>query len=708
MLPAAVWLCATAVASAARNDALRTVTYHGYSVTVPRSWPIYDLSRAPHTCVRFDRHALYLGTPGAEQRCPANGVGRTEAILIEPTGAHGARSSARSPAAQPIAGPATTFVVPSAGVEVTATWLTDPHAVASALHRRTLAVAHGARLEPRRQPGGSGGGAPVPASVYTGPGFDACDAPSSTQMAAWTAHSPYHAIGIYIGGANAACPPSRDPNLTSTWLSDEAAAGWHFVPTYVGLQAQGACGCTAINPKQATAEGTAAADDAVVQAQSLDLGSGTPIYDDMESYSRTQTNTSAVLAYLAAWTTELHAKGYVSGVYGNANSAMADLATQYGTSYPEPDDIWFAAWPGEGSQTTSDPNIPSTDWINHQRLHQYSGGHNETYGGVTINIDGDYLDGATAGAVALGPAPPPTLSVSTWGAVTNLTTSWSGLGLTRWEVLAGTTPTALTPIRSAAPQGAQTKISVRSAAAYFAVQAIAGSGQVLASSAPVGSTPRLELFGRSSFYGLSSGIGAVPVGCYLPTPCQIVATISAGPTRLTRTRPEAFRAGGDGLLYYKLGWAGRRLLARTRGGKLPVEITITDTTGASTAAAMSLIPFMTSGRGPVRRVSPSPAFGAAGTTDFIHSRWGWGGILARCGSVPACWITPTLSVGRVTIASGRPQLVGGLELGYVTASLTPQGQRLLQAARGNQLGATLVLRSGTSTASARIALVQYG
>ena len=50
----------------------------------------------------------------------------------------------------------------------------------------------------------------------------------------------------------------------------------------------------------------------------------------------------------------------------------------------------------EWAGTTSDPYVPSGDWANHQRLHQYSGGHNETYGGVTLNIDGDYLDGATA------------------------------------------------------------------------------------------------------------------------------------------------------------------------------------------------------------------------------------------------------------------------------------------------------------------------
>ena len=51
---------------------------------------------------------------------------------------------------------------------------------------------------------------------------------------------------------------------------------------------------------------------------------------------------------------------------------------------------------GTGKRTTDDPYVPAGYWSDQQRLHQYEGGHNETYGGVTINIDGDYADGATA------------------------------------------------------------------------------------------------------------------------------------------------------------------------------------------------------------------------------------------------------------------------------------------------------------------------
>ncbi|MFZ0974127.1 MAG: hypothetical protein WAN22_17990, partial [Solirubrobacteraceae bacterium] len=66
----------------------KVVTYHGYRVVVPVTWPVYDLAADPSVCVRFNRHAVYLGQPSASQRCPAYAVGRTEAILVTPLVAH--------------------------------------------------------------------------------------------------------------------------------------------------------------------------------------------------------------------------------------------------------------------------------------------------------------------------------------------------------------------------------------------------------------------------------------------------------------------------------------------------------------------------------------------------------------------------------------------------------------------------------------------
>src|SRR5262249_14537315 len=170
------------------------------------------------------------------------------------------------------------------------------------------------------------------ASVYTGPGFDVCDTPSTRTMSAWSA-SRYRGIGVYIGGVNAACSQG---NLNRSWVATEVAAGWHLIPIYVGLQApSNGCGCTGMTTSQAGTQGTAAADDAIAQAQALGIPSGNPIYDDMEGYSTTSSNTSAVMTFLAAWTAELHAKGYVSGVYSSGASGISDLVARYHGGYLE-------------------------------------------------------------------------------------------------------------------------------------------------------------------------------------------------------------------------------------------------------------------------------------------------------------------------------------------------------------------------------------
>jgi hypothetical protein len=361
------------VASARRSIAPRVVRYHGYVLRVPRSWKVFDLRKAPRTCVRFDRHAVYLGRPGSQQSCPAHAIGRTEAILVSPATATVRRAIAHTAAGKHSAqgasaagvphveGSATTFVARNAGVLVTATWSRHAAVVAHALNRRSLTAAGAAheRAAGLRAAVASNRARTPPvrahtAAAFAGLGFDACSAPSPAAMSAWGT-SPYQAIGIYIGGANAAC---AQPNLTATWVAGEVAAGWHMIPLYVGLQApSNSCGCAGISPARASAQGTAAAQDAVVDAQGLGIPQGNPIYNDMEAYTLTKTNRSAVLAFLSAWTTQLHAQGYLSGVYSSTGSGIADLIGQLGTTFAEPDDIWFAEW--NNQQTTSRPTPAS-------------------------------------------------------------------------------------------------------------------------------------------------------------------------------------------------------------------------------------------------------------------------------------------------------------------------------------------------------------
>src|ERR1700704_2656131 len=129
---------------AARATPLKLVRYHGYVVKVPRSWRVYDLAKNPHVCVRFDRHAVYLGAPTAQEQCPAHTVGRTEAILLQPANATIRRALARSTAsaaaaaAVPRGAGAATFLARSRGIVVTATWSHDRDVVAGALNRPSL------------------------------------------------------------------------------------------------------------------------------------------------------------------------------------------------------------------------------------------------------------------------------------------------------------------------------------------------------------------------------------------------------------------------------------------------------------------------------------------------------------------------------------------------------------------------------------------
>ncbi len=257
-------------------------------------------------------------------------------------------------------------------------------------------------------------------------------------MSAW-ASSPYRAVGVYLGGANMAC---SQPNLTSSWVRTEEAAGWHLIPTYVGLQAPASsCGCAPIDPSRAGSQGAAAAADAIARAKPVGIGPGNPIYFDMEAYSRGGSNTSAVLAFLAGWTSELHSSGYVSGVYSSGGSGIRDLAAAYGTGYLEPDDIWIADW--NGLHTTLDPYVPDADWAAHQRIHQYSGGQNVTYGGVTMNIDGDYLDGATAGVGGGALLPDGTfVQVAGTGPIYRIA-GGAPLMVSSWDVFGGPQPVAV-------------------------------------------------------------------------------------------------------------------------------------------------------------------------------------------------------------------------------------------------------------------------
>src|SRR6202034_2312757 len=84
--------------ASAAPGAMRTVTYHGYEIDVPASWPVYNLAADPTRCVLFNQHAVYLGTPGTGQRCPARACAARRAVRPTATGDRGAAGQHRGAA----------------------------------------------------------------------------------------------------------------------------------------------------------------------------------------------------------------------------------------------------------------------------------------------------------------------------------------------------------------------------------------------------------------------------------------------------------------------------------------------------------------------------------------------------------------------------------------------------------------------------------
>ncbi|TDU89127.1 uncharacterized protein DUF1906 [Kribbella voronezhensis] len=390
----------------------QTVSYHGYQVTVPASWPVVDLTKDPTACVRYDRPAVYLGSSTAQADCPAHLVGRSEGIVLAPLTKPARSTDGELQVAAHDAGVlATAYYAP--GGEQTARNLLSTGRVMS----KSASIA-----QPKAQ-------AATPSVVATGTlngqAFDVCTAPPQSTMDAW-AGGKYQAIGIYLSGAVRAC---AQPNLTPEWVAANAAKNWQFLLLDVGLQAPcstvfSAAKKMSADPATARTQGRTAAGNAIAAAQALGFAQRSAIYSDIDDNYKpgTAACTAAVLSYLSGWTTELQSRGYVSGAYVNELAGGKDLSDAYNNaSYSRPDNLWFARWNGVNS--TASTVISATAWTNHQRVHQYQADQPETINGVTMKVDRNAVDLT---------APPAALTSFTG-------TGAAGSATLRWTVPAGTT-----------------------------------------------------------------------------------------------------------------------------------------------------------------------------------------------------------------------------------------------------------------------------
>lgn len=249
-------------------------------------------------------------------------------------------------------------------------------------------------------------GAVVTPGDFTGYGFDQCHTPEQWKMSRWLQSSPFLAVGIYISGDSRAC--REQPNLTPTWVSTQLAAGWRLLPITLGPQAS----CQpryprygddeTINPRPGTSglyglakkQGNQEAVKSVGVAADLGIAPGSTLWYDLEGFDLRNTNCrESALAFLSGWTWQIRQLGYVSGVYSSAGSGIKmldDARVDRPDEVVLPDQIWVARWDGVANTSTS--YLREDGWRPHARIKQYQGGHNETWGGVTINIDRNYLD----------------------------------------------------------------------------------------------------------------------------------------------------------------------------------------------------------------------------------------------------------------------------------------------------------------------------
>lgn len=232
-------------------------------------------------------------------------------------------------------------------------------------------------------------------------GFDKCTAGTVAQMQTWWNTSWFHDANIYMSGRNRGC---AQPQLTANWVKQVSAMGWGLIPTIVGYQSPCTVSTTSakLSYDVTTAEqqGRGEADIAVADAINLGFAAGSVLYYDMERYDETAATPGcrvATTAFLKGWTDRVNELNFVSGTYGSPKNAQEDWITLPTASRMHA--IWMARWDNVPNVWTyvSFPTFPTNVWDNHQRIKQWQAPHDETWGGVTFNIDGNISDGPVAG-----------------------------------------------------------------------------------------------------------------------------------------------------------------------------------------------------------------------------------------------------------------------------------------------------------------------
>ncbi len=260
-------------------------------------------------------------------------------------------------------------------------------------------------------------------AVGSGQGFDKCEVPTASQLQTWWNSSPYTSVNLYIGGSMRSCANSA---LNSSFVAQLSQQGWKFIPTWVGPQGGGNGCCSSIindDPTIAYNQGVSEANAAADVMVNLGLNSAV-IYYDLENYNTgNSTYRTAAKSFISGWSAQVRARGHKAGVYGSScGSQIVDFAFIAHV----PDAVWPAHW--IYSSYNSNASVYGVAclgdgyWVGHSRIRQYAGGHPEQWGGVTLNIDSNAVDGPVATTTM--PLAPANVNLVTNGDFNNGTNGW--------------------------------------------------------------------------------------------------------------------------------------------------------------------------------------------------------------------------------------------------------------------------------------------
>jgi hypothetical protein len=222
--------------------------------------------------------------------------------------------------------------------------------------------------------------------------FDTCEAPSLDAMRAWHGNSPYGSVAVYIGGEMRAC---RNAALdTPGWITSVLQDGWGIIPVFVGPQAPCTDYRSVMDTRAPDHHGLWVGFDAAVRARAAGLPVSSPIYLDVENWLVSDAACDAtVRKFIEGYVRGVHYFGFEAGLYSTPSTGIrVEAEGGNDPSRPRVDAIWVARWNGVAGKYESS----SADSFQGRRIHQYWGDHSETWGGVTMSVDSNLVEGPVA------------------------------------------------------------------------------------------------------------------------------------------------------------------------------------------------------------------------------------------------------------------------------------------------------------------------